>query len=99
MGEITLQYDGNRLLIAPTGLYSSLGVSIPQYFSGDNLNRLPSLYIAGNCGINYGPSWAPWWNAYNAYQAGDNLTSARSILPLWMASKPCPAVKVPGYRV
>ncbi len=58
VNEVTLQYDGNRLLIAPTGLYSSSTVTPTQYFAGDNLNRLPNVYIAGNYGINYGPSWA-----------------------------------------
>lgn len=73
--EVNLQYDGNRILIHPTGNYvapSSLGLT--QYFPGDNLNRLPNLDIAGNYGINYAPNWQPWWNAYNAYQAGDDLT-------------------------
>lgn len=74
VNEVTLQYDGNRLLIAPTGLISNSGVSIPQYFAGDNMNRLPNIQIQGNYGINYGPYWQPWWNAYNAYQGGDDLT-------------------------
>jgi hypothetical protein len=74
VNEVTLQYDGNRLLIAPTGLYSSSAVTNNEYFPGNNLNRLPNIYIAGNYGINYGPSWQPWWNAYNAYQVGDNFT-------------------------
>lgn len=74
VNEITLQYDGNRLLIGPTGLTSNSGVSIPQYFAGDNLNRLPNIQVQGNYGINYGAYWQPWWNAYNAYQGGDDLT-------------------------
>jgi len=74
VNEITLQYDGNRLLIAPTGLTSNSGVSIPQYFAGDNLNRLPNVQVQGTYGINYGAYWQPWWNAYNAYQGGDDLT-------------------------
>ena len=74
VNETMLQYDGNRLSIKPSGLYSSSSVNLPQYFAGDNQNRLPNVYIAGNYGINYGPSWAPWYNAYNAYQVGDNLS-------------------------
>ena len=74
VNELSLQYDGNRLLIAPTGLISSSSVNIPQYFPGDNLNRLPNIQVAGNYGINYGPYWQPWYNAYNAYQIGDNVS-------------------------
>lgn len=74
VNEVMLQYDGNRLRISPTGLYSSSSITTPQYFAGDNLNRLPNLYIGGAYGINYGPSWAPWYNGYNAYQVGDNFS-------------------------
>lgn len=75
VNEIMLQYDGNRLAIKPTGEYSSTSVAYPtQYFSGDEDNRLPNVYIAGNYGINYGPSWQPWYNAYNAYQVDDNFS-------------------------
>lgn len=74
VNEVTLQYDGNRLLIAPTGLTSNSGVAIPQYFAGDNLNRLPNIQVQGNYNINYGAYWQPWWNAYNAYSGGDDLT-------------------------
>ncbi len=75
VNEVNLTYDGNRLLIHPTGLYTApSSLSIPQYFAGDNLNRLPNVQVQGNYGINYGAYWQPWWNAYNAYQVGDDLT-------------------------
>jgi hypothetical protein len=73
--ELNLQYDGNRLNISPTGLYTApSGINIPQYFAGDNLSRLPNIQIQGTYGINYGPYWQPWTNAYNSYQFGDDLT-------------------------
>ena len=75
VNELNLDYDGNRLLIAPTGLYTApTGVNIPQYFPGDNLSRLPDVQIQGTYGINYGSYWQPWYNSYNNYQAGDDLT-------------------------
>ena len=74
VNEVTLQYNGNRISISPTGLYSSPNVNIPQYFPGDNLNRLPNINVAGNYGAQYQTSWQPWWNAYNAYSVGDDFT-------------------------
>jgi len=75
VNEVNLAYDGNRLLIAPTGLYTApSSVNIPQYFPGDNLNRLPNIQVQGNYGITYGPYWQPWWNAYNDYTVGDDLS-------------------------
>ena len=79
VNEVNLTYDGNRLKIGPTGLITSPSVNIPQYFPGDNLNRLPNIQVQGNFGINYGAYWQPWFNSYNAYQAGDdfNLTKGK----------------------
>jgi Carboxypeptidase regulatory-like domain len=78
VNETTLQYDGNRLAFSPTGLYSApSSANLAEAFPGNNLNRLPNINIGGAYGINYNTSWQPWWNAYNAYQAGDDLTVTR----------------------
>lgn len=76
LNEINFNYNGNRLNITPTGLYTQpSGLKIPRLFSGpNNLNRIPQINLAGSTGTNYDATGWPWNNAADSFQWGDDLS-------------------------
>ncbi|HLK47227.1 MAG TPA: TonB-dependent receptor [Bryobacteraceae bacterium] len=76
LNEINFNYNGNRLNITPTGLYTQpSGLQIPRLFSGpNNLNRMPQINLAGSTGTNYDATGWPWNNAADSFQWGDDLS-------------------------
>jgi carboxypeptidase family protein len=76
LNEINFNYNGNRLNITPTGLFTQpSGLNIPRLFSGpNNLNRIPNINLAGSTGTNYDATGWPWNNAADSFLWGDDLS-------------------------
>jgi hypothetical protein len=76
VNEIAFNYNGNRINIAPTGLYAQpSGLNIPRLFAGpNNLTRIPEINLAGSTGANFSPNWTPWTNKADDYQIRDDVS-------------------------
>ena len=76
LNEITFNYNGNRLNITPTGVFTQpSGLNIPRLFTGpNNDNRIPQINLAGTTGTNYDATGWPWKNKADSFQWGDNLS-------------------------
>ena len=48
--------------------------AIPELFSGNNLNRIPSINLAGSTGTNYDVASWPWHNKADDYQIRDDVS-------------------------
>jgi hypothetical protein len=78
VNEISFNYNGNRINIAPTGV-----VSAPDSFtfnrifndSENALNRIPSINLSGSS--NYTSNWTPWVNKADDYQIRDDVSLTR----------------------
>ena len=76
LNEINFNYNGNRINITPTGLFTQpSGLNIPRLFSGpNNLNRIPEINLAGTTGAHYTATGWPWKNSADSFQWGDDLS-------------------------
>ena len=76
LNELTFNYSGNRINITPVGIYQApSSFNFNRIFTGTNdLNRIPSIQLAGSTGTNYTSNWVPWNNGYNAYQFLDAVS-------------------------
>lgn len=78
VNELAFNYNGNRINLTPTGNFAKpAGFNVPEYFAGNALNRLPSIAINGNYGVNYDSSNRPWVNVYDSNQVRDDLSITR----------------------
>jgi hypothetical protein len=76
INEASFNYNGNRIAITPTGLYTSPS-SYTRFFnvSGQNAdNRIPSINLNGGTGTNYTVNWMPWNNVADSYQLRDDVS-------------------------
>ena len=75
VNELAFNYNGNRINIAPTGLYAApSGFTFNRFFNTPNdLNRIPSIAL-NNTGTNYTVNWVPWQNDANDYQIRDDVS-------------------------
>lgn len=75
VNEATYNFNGNKIGITPTGIYARpTGFNVPEYFSPNNLNRLPTINIGTPYGVNYDTASWPWNNVYHAHQFSDDLS-------------------------
>lgn len=76
VNEAAFNYNGNRINIAPTGLYQQpSGLAIPRLFTGPNAdNRIPQINLTGSTGAQYQTASWPWSNTANSYQWRDDLS-------------------------
>jgi hypothetical protein len=78
LNEASYNYNGNRILFSPNGIYQKpAGWNIPEFFGSNNLNRLPNVDIAGAYSTNYEPSSWPWYNAADSNQVRDDISITR----------------------
>ncbi|MBV9441499.1 MAG: TonB-dependent receptor, partial [Acidobacteriaceae bacterium] len=79
LNEIAFNYNGNRINITPYGVVSRpSNLTIPELFTGNNLNRIPSIELQGSTGGGSGSrydasSW-PWKNKADDYQVRDDVS-------------------------
>jgi hypothetical protein len=76
VNEASFNYNGNRINIAPTGLYAApSSFTFNRFFNTPNdLNRIPSIQLSGTTGSNYTLNWVPWKNVANDYQIRDDIS-------------------------
>jgi len=76
VNEIAFNYNGNRINITNTGLYTQPSdFNVPRLFSGPNaLNRIPQINLSGSTGADYDSNWIPWTNSADSYQWRDDLS-------------------------
>jgi hypothetical protein len=79
VNEASFNYNGNRISILPTGTYvrpSNFTVPLlpPGGADANALNRLPNVNFAKELGTGYNPSWQPWNNVADSYQAKEDLS-------------------------
>jgi hypothetical protein len=76
VNEAAFNFNGNRISIEPTGIYTQpAGWSVQRLFTGpNNLNRNPQINLGGSTGANYQTQAWPWHNTANSYQWSDDLS-------------------------
>jgi TonB dependent receptor len=75
LNETAFNYNGNRIDITPTGIYTRpSNLDIPQLFPGNNLDRIPAIELSGSTGTNYNPGSWPWKNKADDYQIRDDVS-------------------------
>jgi Carboxypeptidase regulatory-like domain len=76
VNETAFSYNGNRIAITPFGLVTApSGFTFNRYFDGPNqLDRIPSIDLAGSTGSQYTANWTPWNNAANSYEWRDDVS-------------------------
>ena len=75
LNEASYNYNGNRILFTPNGIYKKpAGWTVPEFFTSNNLNRLPNVDIGGAYSTNYEPSSWPWYNAADSNQVRDDVS-------------------------
>jgi Carboxypeptidase regulatory-like domain len=78
INETAFNYDGNRIAITPTGVYTRpSGLQIPELFPSNNENRIPGIQLGGSTGTDYDVVSWPWHNTANDYQVRDDLSWTR----------------------
>ena len=75
LNESAFNYNGNRINITPTGVITRpSALNIPELFTGNNLDRIPGIYLAGSTGTAYDSSSWPWANKADDYQIRDDVS-------------------------
>ena len=75
LNEMAFNYNGNRIIISPTGNYRHPSdLNIPELFSGNNLNRIPGIQLQGSTGTGYDVGSWPWYNKCDDYQIRDDIS-------------------------
>ncbi|HZU27483.1 MAG TPA: carboxypeptidase regulatory-like domain-containing protein [Bryobacteraceae bacterium] len=78
LNETAFNYNGNRINIVPNGLFKRPSdVSIPELFSGNNLDRIPGISLGGTTGTNYDIASWPWHNKADDYQIRNDVSLTR----------------------
>ena len=75
LNEVAFNVNGNWISLTPLGIYQKpAGWSATQLFQNNNLNRLPTVNIAGTYGVWYDPASWPWKNAAWDKQVRDDVS-------------------------
>ncbi|MGA2599352.1 MAG: carboxypeptidase regulatory-like domain-containing protein [Bryobacteraceae bacterium] len=75
LNETAFNYNGNRINIVPEGVLARpSGFSVPELFTGNNLDRIPGISLGGSTGSNYDVSSWPWHNKADDYQIRDDIS-------------------------
>jgi hypothetical protein len=78
VNELAYNYNGNRILNTPTGIYQKpSGWNVPEFFGENNDNRLPVIQIGGVYGVNYDTGSWPWYNSFDSNQIRDDGSITR----------------------
>jgi hypothetical protein len=79
VNEAAFNYDGNRINILPTGLFTApAAFNFNRVFPGPNADtRIPSINLAGGTTAQYTSNWTPWTNKADDYQIRDDVSWTR----------------------
>ena len=76
LNEVAFNYNGNRIIISPTGLVSApSGFTFHRLFTGPNSdNRIPNISLQGSTLTQFGNNSWPWYNKADDYQIRDDVS-------------------------
>jgi len=78
LNEAAFNYNGNRIIINPTGLITADGTDYDtshRLFTGpNNDNRLPNINLQGSTTTVFGNNSWPWYNKADDYQIRDDIS-------------------------
>ena len=76
LNEAAFNYNGNRIIINPTGLVSAPSdFTFHRLFTGPNSdNRIPNISLGGSTGTQFGNNSWPWYNKADDYQIRDDVS-------------------------
>jgi len=76
LNEAAFNYNGNRIIISPTGLVTAPGdFTFNRLFTGpNNQDRIPNVNLAGSTGTQFGNNSWPWYNKADDYQIRDDVS-------------------------
>jgi hypothetical protein len=78
LNETAFNYNGNRINIVPQGIITRpSGFNVPELFPGNNLNRIPTISLAGGENATFDFASWPWHNKADDYQIRDDLSWMR----------------------
>ena len=79
LNEISFNYNGNRINIVPTGLFTApSGFGFNRIFGGpNNDSRIPAIILSGSTGAVYNVASWPWHNKADDYQIRDDVSWTR----------------------
>ncbi|MGA2328192.1 MAG: carboxypeptidase regulatory-like domain-containing protein [Bryobacteraceae bacterium] len=87
LSESAFNYDGNRIAITPTGIFTRpSGLHIPELFPDNKLNRNPGIVLGGSTGTNYDVTGWPWNNSANDYQIREDVSWTKGAHQLKMGA-------------
>jgi hypothetical protein len=76
LNEAAFNYNGNRIIISPTGLVAApSGFTFNRLFTGPNNDaRIPNISLSGSTGTQFGNNSWPWYNKADDYQIRDDVS-------------------------
>lgn len=78
LNEISYNFNGNKLNLAPTGTFQKpSGYAAQEFFPDNNLNRIPVINIGSPYGVNYDTASWPWRNVFTSHQVRDDFSWTR----------------------
>jgi len=79
LNEAAFNYNGNRIIISPTGLVSApSSFTFNRLFTGpNNDNRIPNISLGGSTLTQFGNNSWPWYNKADDYQIRDDISWTR----------------------
>jgi len=85
LNEVSYNQNGNTIDIVPVGLFKRpSSLNIPELFTGNNLNRIPSISLSNYATYDVG-NW-PWHNKADDYQVRDDLSIVKGSHQLKMGA-------------
>ena len=76
LNETAFNYNGNRIIISPTGLITAPdSFTFRRLFTGPNNDtRIPNINLQGSTGAVFGNNSWPWYNKADDYQIRDDIS-------------------------
>ena len=78
LNEAALNYNGNRIILTPTGIFARPGdLKVGEFFPTNAQNRLPTVRFKAPLNVAYDPAFEPWYNAADDTQVRDDVSWIR----------------------
>jgi len=75
LNELAYNYNGNRIILSPTGIFKKpSGFGVKEFFGSNAQDRMPSVFLSKHYNVGYDPAFEPWHNAADDNQLRDDLS-------------------------